>query len=230
MSNIMFCCNRDPFYLDIIVKYMIDGNKSVVSKLDEEQLKQLVVELDFYCMDIPKEISSALTPPAKSPLMKWIRDERYGGPVDISNGDMTVKNTSSGYARVYGDVISNRFTVRVDNRGATGEMSIGFYRKDAVRGSSDVRYYFLRVSDGNVESDIGGDVDNRPYTTRVITGDVITVIREGTSISFKKNGISLGEAFTNIPGAEELHPFVEFWQSNQQITSVDEPSNTSTTI
>ena len=224
----MFCCNRDPFYLDIIVKYMIDGNKSVVSKLDEEQLKQLVVELDFYCMDIPKEISSALTPPAKQPLMKWIRDERLA-TVDISNGDMTVKSTSYG-ACVYGDVISNRFTVRVDNRGANGIMNIGFYRKDAVIGSSDVRDYYLCVDNGNVISDIGGARVGRPYTTQVITGDVITVIREGTSISFKKNGISLGEAFTNISEAEELHPFVDFLQANQQITSVDEPSNTSTAI
>ena len=224
----MLCCNRDPFYLDIIVKYMIDCNKSVVSKLDEEQLKQLVVELDFYCMDIPKEISSALTPPAKRPLMKWINDERLG-TVDISNEDMTVKNKSSG-ALVHGDVISNRFTVRVDNRGAYGIMLIGFSRKDAVRGSSDVRGYYLRVADGRVISNIGGDVDDRPYTTRVITGDVITVIREGTSISFKKNGISLGEAFTNIPEAEELSPYVYFGQIIQQITSVDEPSNTSTTI
>jgi hypothetical protein len=60
---------------------------------------------------------------------------------------------------------------------------------------------------------------------------VFSTIREGTSISFKKNGISLGEAFSNIPEAEELHPFVAlFFDKNQQITSVDEPSNTSTTI
>ena len=81
-----------------------------------------------------------------------------------------------------------------------------------------------------MRSNIGGVLDNRPYTTRVITGDVITVIKEGTSISFKKNGISLGEAFSNIPEAEELHPYVYFDQIYQQITSVDELSNTSTTI
>ena len=63
-----------------------------------------------------------------------------------------------------------------------------------------------------------------------MTGDVIAVIREGTSISFKKNGISLGEAFSNISEAEELHPFALFGEINQQITSVDEPSSTSTAI
>ena len=148
--------------------------------------------------------------------MKWIRDESY-------------KDTQIA-ARVYGDVISNRFTVSIDYRGDNGYMLIGFYLKDAVIGSSDERYYFLRVNDGNVTSIIGEVIDHRPYTTRVITGDVITVIREGTSISFKKNGISLGEAFSNISEAEELHPYVDFLEYNQQITSVDEPSSTSTTI
>ncbi len=64
----------------------------------------------------------------------------------------------------------------------------------------------------------------RDYTTPAVDGDVITMIREGSTIIFKKNGVSLGEAFTNVPEDVILHPNVSFFDNHQHITSLPTPS------
>ena len=57
------------------------------------------------------------------------------------------------------------------------------------------------------------------------------MIRDGTDISFHKNGVSLGVAF-NIDISEdiELHPYVDLYKQDQQITSVDKPEQRITKI
>ncbi len=57
------------------------------------------------------------------------------------------------------------------------------------------------------------------------TGDVITVIRTGPIISFKKNDVDLGPAFVDVPedsDASALFPFVDFKRKGQCISSVME--------
>ncbi len=201
---------------------MVDG-KLNLNGLDKDTLEALAGEFEFYSIDVPEALSNAITPPA--PPVKWVR---HDGDVLITNGGNSVTNiTEDGdfYSRVYGEEPCNRFSNRIDNRGLRGEMRVGFCEKDPNTGVN-LRKYWLWLQDGKVISWIPGEGYSEPrdYTTPPVDGDVITVIREGSTIIFMKNGVSLGEAFTNVPEDTFLHPFVSLVEKHQQITSLPTPA------
>jgi SPRY domain len=63
----------------------------------------------------------------------------------------------------------------------------------------------------------------KPYASRYEVGDTITCIYNActSEISFEKNGVSLGVAFTNVKG-EDIAPAVEFYYVGDSLTlSID---------
>jgi hypothetical protein len=71
---------------------------------------------------------------------------------------------------------------------------------------------------GNVPS---GKVYGKPYTTQIKTGDYIKVQKEGSFISFRKNGTDLGIAFRDACEGE-LFPFVDMLNIGDSVKLIHE--------
>ena len=136
---------------------MVDG-KLNLNGLDKDQLEALAKEFEFYSIDVPDVLFHAINPPA--PPLKWVK---AGGDVLITNGGMSVTNITEEenevgdfFSAVVGDEPCNRFSVRIDNRGESGEMVVGLYEKHANSGDS-IRQYWLGLEDGKVRFWIKGE-------------------------------------------------------------------------
>ena len=77
-------------------------------------------------------------------------------------------------------------------------------------------YYFHPATGDKYQ---GVDDKWSPYCdgADIVAGDVFTVIKEGRSISFEKNGVSLGVAFTDAPEGD-MFPTVDLDYENDQVT------------
>ncbi len=105
-------------------------------------------------------------------------------------------------------------------------MLIGLVTKDISvckwdkQRSSGYRMYSMNAHNGELHYGIHERSNDRKFSTPILNGDIITVIREGTSISFEKNGVSLGKAFKDVPEDLIFFPYVKFSSYGQQFTSV----------
>ncbi len=211
---------------------MVDGKLSL-NGFDQDQLEALVVEFEFYSIDVPEALFNLIHPP--TPPVKWEMDCEHDGRVDVTKEGMCVTNVSqwSNSAKACGETNCNRFSVRIDNRGETGGINVGLYDVNSFIYHSG--HYSLWLDDGSIsrlssreddeneDGDDAFDEEYREYTTPAVNGDVITMIREGSTISFKKNGVCLGEAFTDVPEDIVLCPFIQFSEKHQQVTSLPTP-------
>jgi hypothetical protein len=162
--------------------------------------------------------------------VKWIWNDEFGGDVLLTNGGTSVTNISDvdeGYGEFFcivdGAEPCERFSVRIDNRGEMN-MQVGVWGRNPSVRSDKSNEYLLCVDDGTLKGGkVGSSEMAKEYTTPVSDGDVITLIREGSKIFFKKNGVSLGEAFNNVPKNIVLYPCVIFDELHQQITSLPTP-------
>jgi SPRY domain len=77
--------------------------------------------------------------------------------------------------------------------------------------------WYLSLDSGCLYSQ-DGDID-KAYSSECKVGDTITCIQNSSSseISFEKNGVSLGVAFTNVKG-EDIAPAVELSDFGASIT------------
>jgi SPRY domain len=77
--------------------------------------------------------------------------------------------------------------------------------------------WYLYLHDGTLYSQDGDE--RKPYCSGCKVGDSITCIYNSSSgdISFEKNGVSLGVAFTNVEG-EDIAPAVELFYTGDSIT------------
>ncbi len=179
-------------------------------------------EFGFFMVDAPAALKAVLhetIAPPPIPRVKWIRRWNQGNIV-MSDNDTCVDCISSEGGIVTGDVVANSFSVRVDRRGDNGWMFIGFITPD-LSGTSGYRWYGIKVDTGRAALQVGAAAPVRhAYSTPVMNGEVITVIREGTSISMLRNGAPLGVAFTDVPAELTLYPFASLWRENQRISSV----------
>ncbi len=225
------------------MNYMVDG-KLNLNGLEKDQLDALAVEFEFYSIDVPEALSNAITPPA--PPVMWSNVDYAGflNPGDTNKVLITNADTSVTYmgedveyghdcSRVNGLEPCNRFSVRIDSRGERGKMEIGLYEKDMnprIRNGA-MKSYCLWLHNGSITRWIRGKerhhfTEDRDYSVLdVVDGDVITMIREGSTIIFKKNGVSLGEAFTDVPEDIVLYPFIRFRDKRLQITSMPTPNS-----
>ena len=191
---------------------------------DEVYATKLYEEFNYFLVEAPEALKAIVEKPpvpAPAPLVKWV-GRWHPERITLSNENMTATCTVTDGSSVVGEVSLNRFSVRVDNRGDNGKMSIGLVTRDYNPGTAGYRWYAIQVITGRASHKIGTAParTSRDYTTPILNGDIITVIREGTSISFEKNGVSLGVAFNDVPEEMTLDPNLEMLRVNQKITSV----------
>ena len=131
----------------------------------------------------------------------------------FSNDNLTAAKISGGNmscnCNIIGNTAVNRYTVRIDNRGA-GEIMIGFTTGTTWKNASKnhlANGWFIYVRPGSL---YGIGVSGSGYSTAINQGDYITVIRQGTTIRFEKNKIDLGicQPFTGIPD-QTLFPAID---------------------
>ncbi len=139
----------------------------------------------------------------------------------LSNNDRTVTCSADSDDGVLGEVRSNRFSVRVDETHDGEDIFLGFHNGNVINWeeSSDIHrmrggYYFAPDSGCKIQ---GGVFSPYCAGAPITAGDLFTVIKEGRSISFEKNGISLGVAFTDAPEGD-MFPTVELLYENDQVT------------
>ena len=129
----------------------------------------------------------------------------------------------SGNGAAWNGIIGNkavdRYTVKIDNR-VSGNIMIGFstgvtWNPNGSNYSSNG--WFIYALNGTL---YGRDLSGAAYSTAINNGDHITVIREGASIRFEKNNISLGVCFTDVPN-HPLFPAVDLYDMNTVVTLVN---------
>ena len=199
--------------------FIVDGFINLVG-LSDDDIQALKIEFDYFRITegIPDSLKVNPAPAPTPAVVKWSIVNKSPS-LTLSNSEMTVTKSTSGngYYGVLGEVRSNRFSVRVD-RG--GDIYLGLHSGDDINWNSsyDFRmrggYYFYPSSGEKYRGGVWS-----PYCARapIVAGDVFTVIKEGRSISFEKNGVSLGVVFTDAPEGD-MFPYVELYHQNDQIT------------
>jgi len=221
----VFFVDRNPLVFDRILDLFRTG-KLELRELTPLMLDMLKDDLDYYCIPLPEELQ--LVPIPSISLLMW--DENRKPTYCIySNSNLTVTKTGPGFwnCGVIGSVAVDTFTVRIDMEktiGYGGGVMIGFTTRDIWNmndNNSDNNGWFIAIYDGNIFG-IGLGGKTAPYSSKIIHGDYITVIREGNSIRFKKNKIDLGicPSFTDIPN-QPLFPAVEMAAKNASVTIIN---------
>ena len=217
---------RDPLVFGRILNYLRTG------KMDTRDLSPYAVEMlkddfDYYCIPLPVELKVSIPLPVelKVSALRWDFSLK---PINcsFSNDNLTAAKISGGNmswnCNIIGNTAVNRYTVRIDNRGAgeidnrgAGEIMIGFTTGTTWKHASNTTNgWFINVRTGSLYGiGVSGSVYSTAgsgYSTAINQGDYITVIRQGTTIRFEKNKIDLGicQPFTGIPD-QTLFPAID---------------------
>ena len=181
----------------MIFTFIVDGLINVGS-LNDDDIQALKIEFDYFRITegIPDSLKMNPVPAPTPAVVKWSAVNKSPS-MTLSNNEMTVTSSTNMWKGVQGEVRSNRFSVRVDR--TFGSMYLGFHNGDVINWViDDVRrrggYYFYPY-----DGDKYRGVVRSPYCANspIAAGDVFTVIKEGRSISFERNGVSLGVVFTD---------------------------------
>ena len=213
---------RNPDLFQVIFTFLVDGLINLVG-LSDDDIQALKIEFDYFRITegIPDSLKMNPVPAPTPVVVKWstVNKSSY---MTLSNSEMTVtKSNNVGYGGVQGELRSNRFSVRVDRTISRGGIYLGFHNGGDINWNSSFGdrwrggYYFYPPTGEKS----GGKVENSPYCdgAPIVAGDVFTVIKEGRSISFEKNEVSLGVAFTDAPEGD-MFPYVELYHQNDQVT------------
>jgi SPRY domain len=89
---------------------------------------------------------------------------------------------------------------------------------DITKGNSNSCGWYCRLQNGCLYSQ-NGVISGKAYTSNYAVGETITCIYNASKgeISFEKNGVSLGLAFSNVSG-EDIAPAVELGNIGDTIT------------
>ena len=213
-----FFVERNPLVFDRILDYLRTGKLETL-ELSQYEMKMLMDDLDYYCIPLPSELQEVQDPLIWDIIKKPVN-------CTFTANDRTA--TKSGYeyegqfnCGIIGNKAVDRYTVRIDNRGAAGCIMIGFsagVKWDPNGLNYTTNGWFFYAADGSL---YGGNLCNAAYSTAINNGDHITVIREGASIRFEKNNIHLGVcSFSNVPN-HPLFPAVDLCDMNTIITLVN---------
>jgi SPRY domain len=127
------------------------------------------------------------------------------------------------YTGLIWDVSIHKYTVTVNTSGNM-YVNIGFAPSklfDAAKENSSSCGWYLSLCSGKLFSQNGDFY--KAYSSGCRVGDTITCVCNASTseISFEKNGVSLGVAFTNVNG-EDIAPAVELCNKGDSITlSID---------
>ena len=209
----------------MIFTFLVDGMINL-GGLSDDDIQALKIEFDYFRITegIPDSLKMNPVPAPTPVIVKWSTSNKSPS-MTLSNREMTVtKSTDTDeYCGALGKVRSNRFSVRVDRAIHGNGIELGFHSGDDINwegaSHSDRKrggYYFSPYH-GSKNRGVGGGWSYYRAGARIVAGDVFTAIKEGRSISFEKNGVSLGVAFTDAPEGD-MFPTVELWYQNDQVT------------
>ncbi|RXZ78222.1 hypothetical protein EBB07_29650 [Paenibacillaceae bacterium] len=123
----------------------------------------------------------------------------------LSNGNLTVTNTSSTAIRATPGRVSGKWYWEAKLISLSGQVLIGIANKQMPLSSAN-------LGDVNQRTYYGSDgtrrPENTPYGTRWTTGDVLGIALnlDNDTLEFYKNGVSMGVSHTNIKELGEVYP------------------------
>jgi SPRY domain len=138
---------------------------------------------------------------------------------DNCNTKVTNTTCNGFYYGFIWDATIHKYTVTV-NTSEHMAIFIGFASSklfDVSKSNRTLCGWYLYLSNGRLYSQNGGS--NKPYSIRCKVGDTATCIYNASTgeISFEKNGVSLGVAYTNVNG-EGIAPAVQLLVVGDSIT------------
>jgi SPRY domain len=205
-----YAIDDDPSIFKLVIAGIVDRKSfyKQCQQLDSATRDYLITRLDYYQVNI--DISRQCR--AHSSLELTVIDDYTSIAVEKITGP-------NHYTGCIWDASIHKYTVTV-NKSKDMIITIGFAPSkffDVSKQNYDSCGWYLWLYDGTLFSQNGDR--NRAYNSRCIAGDTITCIYNASTceISFEKNGVSLGVAFTNVKG-EDIAPAVELRNEGDSIT------------
>jgi len=173
-----FFIERNPLVFDRILDYLRTGILETL-ELSPYEMKMLKDDLDYYSIPLPKE--------PEDHSIYWDVTKKPLKCTFTANDTTATKSANQGTGwdcGIIGNRAVDRYTVRIDNRGK-GNIMIGF-SSGATWNSNGPNYptngWFLYAYDGTLYGSTSSSTVPLTDSAKINNGDIITVIREGTSI------------------------------------------------
>jgi hypothetical protein len=215
--------DRNPEVFQRILDYLRRGEMDI-RDLNEYQKDLLKDDLKYYSIDLPECLREFTD-------VYWDSSRIPGENIQFSDDGLTAESVPSPLAKPtrcflfgYGKV--DKFTVKILEM-KNSSMSIGFWLPSiwkVFKKNKWAKTDFLLNSEGFLWS--GDDFSgNRPVLNNsrhaFKAGDIVSVIRKGTTISFEINGVNpLGRfAFLNVPD-HPLIPIIHMYEIGQKVTLI----------
>jgi len=202
--------DRNPKHFDRILDYLRTGEFNTKG-LDEEAMKKLKTDLDYYQVTPPKPL---IEPQSWNPNVK-------GNFITLTNNNKVATKTQGGNswdAAVLGTQPNQNFKVKVLNRGPNGDFMIGMASTIQQNSSNyNARGWYLYGSNGTLYSQQGDS--SRYYCGNGLNnGSVIEVLFDQTAktISFAIDGVGKGVAFSNIPNGD-IYPALDMYDQSSSL-------------
>jgi SPRY domain len=202
-----YAIDDEPSIFKLVIASIVERKsfEKQCLQLDSATRDYLATRLDYYQVNI--DISTQYRADSSTTVVD-----------SYSNITVTQNSTTNDYTGLIWDVSIHKYTVTV-NASIRVNTSVGF-APSKLFDVSDANYdscgWYLDLHGHLYSQD--GDYD-RAYCSECDVGDTISCIYNASSseISFEKNGVSLGVAFTNVNG-EGIAPAVELYSEGDSIT------------
>jgi SPRY domain len=200
-----YAIDDDPPIFNLVIASIVDKEsfKKHLTQLDSATRDHLTTRLDYYQVRICRQYraDSSLTVVDNYPNIVVEKKD-----IEESSG-------------LIWDASIHEYKVTV-NKSYNMEISIGFApskRFNIAKYNYNACGWYLFLHDGTLWCQDGHG--NEEYSSKCKVGDTITCIYDALSseISFEKNGVSLGVAYTNVKG-EDIAPAVELNDEGDSIT------------
>ena len=219
MEDGSYFIDRNPALFDRILDYLRSG-KLDTEELTPRQLKLLKADFESYAINLPEELCD---PP--QPSLIWDPTKKSDNATYSENG-LKVTKTSGDFdwnCGVIGNVKVDKYSVKIEKKLPRGGIGIGFTAGKVWKPNGEnckENGWFIAARNGTLYG-IGG-FENKAYTNEIIENDIVTVIRDGTTIRFAINGIDKGIAYENVPN-EPLYPALDLGDLNVSLSIVPNP-------
>jgi SPRY domain len=206
-----YAVDDDPSMFKLVIAGIVD-RKSFYKQclqLDAATRDYLTTRLDYYQVNL--NISRLCR--SDSSLELTVNDDYTSIAVK------KITETDNKYTGCIWDASIHRYTATV-NESKNMIITMGFAPSkffDVSKQNHKSCGWYIFLRDGTLWSQNGDR--SRAYSSKCIAGDTITCIYNASTseISFEKNGVSLGVAYTNVKG-EDIAPAVELRNEGNGLT------------
>jgi SPRY domain len=202
-----YAIDDDPSIFKLVIASIVDREsfEKQFLQLDSATRDHLTIRLDYYQVNF-----SVIRQYRASPSLTV---------VDNYSNIIVTKTDIQRWLGLIWDFSIHKYTAKVD-KSSLMEIIIGFAPSkifDVSESNCKSCGWYLFLNNGTLYSQNGNS--GRAYSSGWKEGDTITCIYNASTgeISFEKNGVSLGVAFTDVNG-EDIAPAVEFYRNADSIT------------